>query len=277
MVAEGRQSSSPDDRNTSNLRFTRFPYDSNHGGSKEKLKATEIGRPVNALRKHNTKHIQKLAQSLVNGWKELVDESVKSTAANNHLERQIIGEATEIGRPVNALRKRNSKHIQKLAQSLVNGWKEFVDEWVKSDAANQAVDDVRSLYQPATIQVNLHIHPPTTPRDRRVPSIGARVIACPVRTNSRNGVHDTRDRRHIRASSSALESESLAEYSASIAPLQLESPVGQFLFEILFSYPHLVPASIDQQLHLLQPACDEDKNNNEILFWHRASSAQKNC
>ncbi|XP_020682115.1 probable mediator of RNA polymerase II transcription subunit 26c [Dendrobium catenatum] len=103
----------------------------------KKLKATEIGRPVNALRKHNTKHIQKLAQSLVNGWKELVDESVKSTAANNHLERQIIGEATEIGRPVNALRKRNSKHIQKLAQSLVNGWKEFVDEWVKSDAANQ--------------------------------------------------------------------------------------------------------------------------------------------
>ncbi|PKU65893.1 hypothetical protein MA16_Dca009222 [Dendrobium catenatum] len=68
---------------------------------------------------------------------------------------------------------------------------------------------------------------------------------------------------HIRASSSALKSESSADESTSIAPLQLESPVGQFLFEILLSYPHLVPATIDLQLHLIQPACDEDKSNDE--------------
>ncbi|KAI0503558.1 hypothetical protein KFK09_014492 [Dendrobium nobile] len=51
--------------------------------SLETLKATEIGRPVNAMRKHNSKHMQKLAQTLVNGWKELVDEWVKSVDANN--------------------------------------------------------------------------------------------------------------------------------------------------------------------------------------------------
>ncbi|KAL0915828.1 hypothetical protein M5K25_013287 [Dendrobium thyrsiflorum] len=49
--------------------------------SVETLKATKIGRPVSALRKHNTKQIQKLAQTLVKDWKELVDQSVKSTAA----------------------------------------------------------------------------------------------------------------------------------------------------------------------------------------------------
>lgn len=68
---------------------------------------------------------------------------------------------------------------------------------------------------------------------------------------------------HIRASSSSFESESSADDSAPIAPLQLESPVGQFLSEILLSHPHLVPAAVDQQLQLLQTARDEDKSNDE--------------
>ncbi|XP_020696654.1 probable mediator of RNA polymerase II transcription subunit 26b, partial [Dendrobium catenatum] len=50
--------------------------------SVETLKATKIGRTVNALRKHSYKQIQELAQTLVNRWKELVDEWVKSAAAN---------------------------------------------------------------------------------------------------------------------------------------------------------------------------------------------------
>ncbi|PKU81833.1 probable mediator of RNA polymerase II transcription subunit 26b [Dendrobium catenatum] len=50
--------------------------------SVETLKATEIGRTVNVLRKHSSKQIQELARTLVNGWKELVDEWVKSAAAN---------------------------------------------------------------------------------------------------------------------------------------------------------------------------------------------------
>lgn len=40
--------------------------------------------------------------------------------------------------------------------------------------------------------------------------------------------------------------------SASIAPLQLKSPVGQFLSQILVSHPHLVPAAVEQQLEQLQ-------------------------
>ncbi|KAL0864745.1 hypothetical protein Bca101_043863 [Brassica carinata] len=39
---------------------------------------------------------------------------------------------------------------------------------------------------------------------------------------------------------------------ASIAPLQLKSPVGQFLSQILVSHPHLVPAAVEQQLEQLQ-------------------------
>ncbi|KAM6568067.1 hypothetical protein CsatB_016052 [Cannabis sativa] len=40
--------------------------------------------------------------------------------------------------------------------------------------------------------------------------------------------------------------------SAPIAPLQLESPIGQFLTQILASHPHLVPAAVEQQLEQLQ-------------------------
>ncbi|KAI4348580.1 hypothetical protein L6164_009289 [Bauhinia variegata] len=45
------------------------------------LKATEIGKVVNPLRKHGSKDIRQLARTLIDGWKELVDEWVKATAA----------------------------------------------------------------------------------------------------------------------------------------------------------------------------------------------------
>ncbi|PKU83610.1 putative mediator of RNA polymerase II transcription subunit 26a [Dendrobium catenatum] len=48
--------------------------------SAEILNSTEIGRTVSALQKHNSSQIQKLVRSLINGWKMLVDESVKSGA-----------------------------------------------------------------------------------------------------------------------------------------------------------------------------------------------------
>ncbi|XP_020579180.1 probable mediator of RNA polymerase II transcription subunit 26b [Phalaenopsis equestris] len=48
--------------------------------SVETLKRTEIGRMVNALRKHSSVHIRNLVLNLVNGWKLLVDQWVKSTA-----------------------------------------------------------------------------------------------------------------------------------------------------------------------------------------------------
>ncbi|CAN1266746.1 UV-B-induced protein At3g17800, chloroplastic [Linum perenne] len=49
----------------------------------------------------------------------------------------------------------------------------------------------------------------------------------------------------------------------SIAPLQLESPVGQFLSQILVSHPHLVPAAVEQQLEQLQTDRDGEKKKDE--------------
>ncbi|XVF40880.1 hypothetical protein PTKIN_Ptkin01aG0152200 [Pterospermum kingtungense] len=45
------------------------------------LKATEIGKAVNRVRKHSSKEIRHLAQTLIDGWKELVDEWVTATMA----------------------------------------------------------------------------------------------------------------------------------------------------------------------------------------------------
>lgn len=51
--------------------------------------------------------------------------------------------------------------------------------------------------------------------------------------------------------------------SAPIAPLQLESPIGQFLTQILVSHPHLVPAAVEQQLEQLQTDRDAQKQNED--------------
>ncbi|KAF9625295.1 hypothetical protein IFM89_020881 [Coptis chinensis] len=55
----------------------------------------------------------------------------------------------------------------------------------------------------------------------------------------------------VRASSASADSP--------IVPLQLESPIGQFLSQILKSHPHLVPAAVDQQLEQLQTDRDAEK------------------
>ncbi|RDX75536.1 UV-B-induced protein, chloroplastic [Mucuna pruriens] len=69
----------------------------------------------------------------------------------------------------------------------------------------------------------------------------------------------------IRAVSSSPEesSESESGGSAKIAPLQLESPIGQFLSQILIDHPHLVPAAVDQQLQQLQIDRDADQQKEE--------------
>ncbi|KAK4436797.1 UV-B-induced protein, chloroplastic [Sesamum alatum] len=70
----------------------------------------------------------------------------------------------------------------------------------------------------------------------------------------------TRKRTAIRASMQPSDSGSAA---APIAPLQLESPIGQFLSQILVSHPHLVPAAVEQQLEQLQTDRDAEKENEE--------------
>lgn len=49
--------------------------------SVDTLKATEIGKAVNGLRKHGSKQIRHLARTLIEGWKDLVDEWVNATKA----------------------------------------------------------------------------------------------------------------------------------------------------------------------------------------------------
>jgi len=66
---------------------------------------------------------------------------------------------------------------------------------------------------------------------------------------------NTRTRRRrsfiIRAATSSSSSPDPGS-SHKIAPLQFQSPIGQFLSQILINHPHLVPAAVDQQLLQLQ-------------------------
>ncbi|XP_012081284.1 UV-B-induced protein At3g17800, chloroplastic isoform X2 [Jatropha curcas] len=69
----------------------------------------------------------------------------------------------------------------------------------------------------------------------------------------------------VKASSSSSSSPSSDSGGslAPIAPLQMESPIGQFLSQILMSHPHLVPAAVEQQLEQLQTDRDADKEKEE--------------
>lgn len=62
---------------------------------------------------------------------------------------------------------------------------------------------------------------------------------------------------------SASNDASSGSSSKPIAPLQLESPAGQFLSQILVSHPHLVPAAVEQQLEQLQTDRDSEGQNKD--------------
>ncbi|XP_030472949.1 UV-B-induced protein At3g17800, chloroplastic isoform X2 [Syzygium oleosum] len=71
--------------------------------------------------------------------------------------------------------------------------------------------------------------------------------------------------------------------SAPIAPLKLESPIGQFLSEILVSHPHLVPAAVEQQLEQLQTDRDAEiekeepsASGTELVLYRRIAEVKAN-
>lgn len=78
-------------------------------------------------------------------------------------------------------------------------------------------------------------------------------------SRNREVVFRSRRRTVAKASSDSNGGGSLAP----IAPLQLESPIGQFLSQILISHPHLVPAAVEQQLEQLMTDRDADKQKEE--------------
>ncbi|KAL0383295.1 UNVERIFIED_CONTAM: UV-B-induced protein, chloroplastic [Sesamum calycinum] len=89
----------------------------------------------------------------------------------------------------------------------------------------------------------------------------------------------TRKRTAIRASMQPSDSGS----AAPIAPLQLESPIGQFLSQILVSHPHLVPAAVEQQLEQLQTDRDAEKekeepaaSGTELVLYRRIAEVKAN-
>ncbi|OMO77374.1 hypothetical protein CCACVL1_15029 [Corchorus capsularis] len=64
-----------------------------------------------------------------------------------------------------------------------------------------------------------------------------------------------------------------------IAPVELESPVGQLLSQILKTHPHLLPAAIDQQLENLQSDKDDQKEeaaaSQDLLYKRIAEVKEK--
>ncbi|CAL1369409.1 unnamed protein product [Linum trigynum] len=101
----------------------------------------------------------------------------------------------------------------------------------------------------------------------RVPSSSARQFSSGLGLKSGRRRVSLRSRRCsiVRASTSSSppQPDSTDGSISSIAPLQLESPVGQFLSQILLSHPHLVPAAVEQQLEQLQTDHDSEKQNDD--------------
>ncbi|XP_010505920.1 PREDICTED: UV-B-induced protein At3g17800, chloroplastic-like [Camelina sativa] len=87
----------------------------------------------------------------------------------------------------------------------------------------------------------------------------------------------------VRASSASSDASSGASPKP-IAPLQLESPAGQFLSQILLSHPHLVPAAVEQQLEQLQTDRDSEGQNKDassvpgtdIVLYRRIAELKEN-
>ncbi|KAL9665251.1 hypothetical protein QQ045_020665 [Rhodiola kirilowii] len=72
--------------------------------------------------------------------------------------------------------------------------------------------------------------------------------------------------------------ENSGDSTQSVAPLQLESPVGQFLVQMLQSHPHLLPAAVDQQLENFQSERDskkEDTSSQNPLYKRIAELKEK--
>ncbi|XP_057804910.1 UV-B-induced protein At3g17800, chloroplastic-like [Salvia miltiorrhiza] len=91
-------------------------------------------------------------------------------------------------------------------------------------------------------------------------SIQQTPLVSKFKIGNKKASHLSRKRTATRASMQPSDSDSS---EAPIAPLQMESPIGQFLSEILASHPHLVPAAVEQQLEQLQTDREAEKEKEE--------------
>ncbi|XP_044466608.1 UV-B-induced protein At3g17800, chloroplastic-like [Mangifera indica] len=80
----------------------------------------------------------------------------------------------------------------------------------------------------------------------------------------------------------AIRASSSPDSAGSIAPLRLESPIGQFLSQILISHPHLVPAAVEQQLQQLQTDRDAETkgepsaSGTDLVLYRRIAEVKAN-
>ncbi|CAN7048165.1 unnamed protein product [Brassica oleracea var. botrytis] len=91
-------------------------------------------------------------------------------------------------------------------------------------------------------------------------------------------------RRSFVVKASASNDDASSSAAKPIAPLQLESPAGQFLSQILVTHPHLVPAAVEQQLEQLQTDRDSEGQNKDassapgtdIVLYRRIAELKEN-
>ncbi|KAG6401841.1 hypothetical protein SASPL_138709 [Salvia splendens] len=74
--------------------------------------------------------------------------------------------------------------------------------------------------------------------------------------------------RRSTATRASMQPSDSSSSEAPIAPLQIESPIGKFLSQILASHPHLVPAAVEQQLEQLQTDREAEREGRAICVWN---------
>ncbi|XP_009355996.2 UV-B-induced protein At3g17800, chloroplastic isoform X2 [Pyrus x bretschneideri] len=89
-----------------------------------------------------------------------------------------------------------------------------------------------------------------------------RFSICQPKVGHRRMGYGSRRGLVVRAAAASSSPDSAGSDSP-IAPLKLESPIGQFLSQIMISHPHLVPSAVDQQLEQLLTDRDAEEKKEE--------------
>ncbi|CAK8579783.1 unnamed protein product [Lathyrus sativus] len=108
------------------------------------------------------------------------------------------------------------------------------------------------------------------PRSRLLPFPSSKQLCTSRQVHTHRslslGISTTRTARGgfaVRAATSSSSSSPDSSNNNKIAPLHFQSPIGQFLSQILINHPHLVPAAVDQQLNQLQSDRQADQQNSD--------------
>ncbi|KAI3864246.1 hypothetical protein MKX03_019139 [Papaver bracteatum] len=107
---------------------------------------------------------------------------------------------------------------------------------------------------------------------------------CPLISVPKQSQRSSRRRYSVVVRASSSSGSGSGSSSSPLGPLELESPVGKFLSEILISHPHLLPAAVDKQLEQLQTDRDEQKqiadpsasSGTDLVLYKRIAEVKAN-